>query len=332
MLSERELIHRLTHRFSAPAHTHLGIGDDAAVLRSGWTVITCDTLSEEVHFSLDYATLGDVAYRALASNLSDIAAMGASAGPFVLSLGIPPQGMTEAQFESFAAGLESAIEDHRTLRGSSPELCGGDIVQTPGGYVITITALGRPPALGVLRRDAAQAGDAVCVFRPLGMAAAGLEALRRGWLDDFPDLVQAHLRPRAELALGESLGAWGHAGAVLDLSDGLSSDLRHVLERSGVGITLDVEAIPISESTHRLAQRLPGQDPILWAISGGEDFSLCVTCPQERVHALRALASEAERVLYVVGRVSEAPELRFVRHGQDYPISRSGYEHFEGST
>lgn len=268
----------------APAEVAVGIGDDCAALAvSGpdyllWTV---DTLMEGVHFALSYFSLPQLGRKALAVNLSDIAAMGGEPLYAVLSLGWP-----RIQDPSGALALGEGLA--QAAREYGVAVIGGDTVASPGGVMVTISLLGRVPRGEMLQRRGAGIGDRIYVTGPLGEAAAGLEVLKRG-LTLEPDLqeslAQAHLSPRPQLQAGRILAVQKLATALIDLSDGVATDLGHICRAGGVGARLPAATAPVSPRVQAAAPLL-GMDPLDLALKGGEDYQLLFTSPVAKTPAL----------------------------------------------
>jgi thiamine-monophosphate kinase len=263
-MTEFELIARIQ---AILGPTGAPVGDDCAVLDAppGERLLaTVDMLVEGVHFrvgDVDPFTLGR---RALAINLSDIAAMGGTPRWCLVSLGLPAPGPF---VERFYAGLADMARGHGVL------VAGGNIARLPERTVIDITVLGS--AAHPVGRDGARPGDGIYVTGPLGRSAAGLRCLLSG-NPSHPALVAAHLDPRPRVAEGRKLATV--ATAMMDISDGLAQDLGHICERSRCGAALDSAAIPIDAETRRAATEL-GLDPLDLALHGGEDYELLYTAP-----------------------------------------------------
>ncbi len=262
---EFELIERLCAGLPLSRRALVGPGDDCAVIRRprGAQLFTIDSMVEGVHFKLAWGTPRQLGYRALAVNLSDVAAMGGAPSACVVNLAVRP-GLTAAFFDRLYAGLTDAA-----LR-AKVDVVGGNITSADQ-LAITIALLGDvgPATLG---RDRARPGDEIFVTGTVGDAAAGLRILdgklaARGAARKF--LINRFLEPTARLTAGRKLARLRPAPAAIDISDGLCQDLGHILERSGVGAEIDVEAIPLSPA-HRAAI---GGDPEL-ALNGGEDYEL----------------------------------------------------------
>jgi thiamine-monophosphate kinase len=297
MLSEFSLIDRyFARRAQRRHHAGLGIGDDCALLapRAGQLLaISTDMLVEGRHFfaDVDPATLG---HKALAVNLSDLAAMGAEPRAFTLALALPDADVArERWLAAFSDGMFALAERFGC------ELIGGDT--TAGPLNICITVFGEVPGDQALRRDAARPGDDVWVSGVLGDARLALGALRGEWRIDAVDLPaprRALDAPEPRVALGLALRWIAHAA--LDLSDGLAGDLAHILERSSVAARIDVDALPRSVALRK--QPLDVQRRC--AIEGGDDYELCFTAPAARRDELHALATRIGVPLARIGTIN----------------------------
>jgi thiamine-monophosphate kinase len=262
---EFELIARLCAKLPQGRRTLLGPGDDCAILSPTRApqLITVDSLVEEVHFSLAWGTPETLGARALAVNLSDIAAMGGTPTSCVVNLAVRP-GLGTAFFDRLYAGLRKAAAAARV------DIVGGNVTRAER-LAITITLLGEAGG-GALRRDNARAGDSIYVTGTIGDAAVGLRLLdgklkARGAARKF--LVDRFLSPTARVNAGRKLARIRPHAAAIDLSDGLWQDLGHILERSGVGAEIDPAAIPLSPAYRTVI----GDDPAP-ALSGGDDYEL----------------------------------------------------------
>ncbi|SDD60711.1 thiamine-phosphate kinase [Aquimonas voraii] len=317
---EFDLIARIAARSRIRPDVLLGIGDDAALLASppaGEALCVCvDTLNAGVHFPLETAPF-DIGWKALAVNLSDLAAMGATPrwATLALSLASPAPAFVDALID----GLLSLAEQHDVA------LVGGDT--TRGPLSLSVQAIGSVAPAQALRRDAARAGDALYVSGSLGDAAAGL-ALLQGRIacghTAVAETLRARLdRPTPRLALGCALAGVARAG--IDVSDGLLADLGHVLQASGVGAVIDLDALPASTALCALLPEAEQRWPL--QLAGGDDYELVVSGDAERIEALPEFArGELARI----GRITAEPGLAFERGGRacGYVPSGRGYEHF----
>ncbi len=318
-LGEQTLIERFFRATGAQREdVGLGIGDDAALLRPApgeELVATTDTLVSGVHFPRDCPAAA-IGHRALAVNLSDIAAMGAEPRWALLALTLPEA--DESWLAEFAAGLGGLAREHGVA------LVGGDT--TRGPLCITVQLLGAVAQGRALRRDGGQAGDAVLVSGTPGDAAAGLAQLQHR-LQVPPAWEQAlrerFLYPTPRLALGARLHEF--ASACIDVSDGLLGDAAKLAAASGLGVRLEWEALPVSEA---LGATVGGERARELALSGGDDYELCFCVPPASLAALHA-ALPPQRWGYArIGTLEAAPGARVMRGGTVMEFSHSGYQHF----
>lgn len=318
--AEFDLIARIRARAGTGADVLLGIGDDAALLLpppSGEALCVCvDTLNAGVHFPVDTAPF-DIGWKALAVNLSDLAAMGATPRWATLALSLP--GADPDFVDALIDGLLSLAGGHGVA------LVGGDT--TRGPLSLCVQAIGSVAPERALRRDAARAGDGVYVSGALGDAAAGLALVQERMSCADPGTVAA-LRARLDRPLprvGLGLELAGVARAAIDISDGLLADLGHVLQASGVGAVLDLDALPASLALRAL---LP-QDEQRWPLqlAGGDDYELLISGDAARIEALPAFArGELTRI----GYFRAEPGVALLRAGEpfDYVPPIRGYQHF----
>jgi thiamine-monophosphate kinase len=314
-LGEFDLIERYFTRPGRRSDVLLGVGDDAALLQPppGQVLVAAvDTLVEGRHF-LPGAPAESVGHQALAVNLSDLAAMGATPAWALLSLSLPDA--DEAWLGGFAAGLYALAER------CGVALVGGDTVRGP--RVATVTALGFVEPGRALLRSGARPGDFLYVSGWPGEAAAGLDALRRG-VTTGPDdpLVRRYRFAEPRLALGRDLH--GRASSAMDVSDGLLGDLGKLCAASGVGARLDLECLPVSQELRR---RCAVEECEQFVLGGGDDYELLFTVPGHEARALeQALADR--HPLTLIGQVEAAPGVRCMRGGRPVEVRGAGYDHF----
>ncbi|CAN5639017.1 thiamine-phosphate kinase [soil metagenome] len=309
-MKEFDVIRRISGNLpQAPPEVLVPIGDDCAVLRLGETTwaAAADVLVAGHHFK-DWASPEDVGYKAVAVNASDIAAMGA-APRFVLVSGGAPD--PEIAFRCFQGLLEACQEF-----GVYP--LGGD---TTGAEALTVdvSIWGQFSYLPVLR-SGARPGDLLAVTGELGASSAGFLALENG--DRDPErLIRKHLRPEPRVTVGQA-AARLDVRAMIDLSDGLASDVRHICEKSGVGCRIELESLPIAGDTRQYLDSL-GQSPESLAATGGEDYELLVAAPET---VIGDLAAETEVPLTVIGEITDSG-VEFLRDGEKVE-DLSGWDHF----
>ena len=317
MPGEFALVDRIRARVRARADVVLGIGDDAAILRvpAGHDlVVSCDTLVPGVHFPTETAP-ADIGWKALAVNLSDLAAMAATPAWCTLALTLPD---ADGEWvDAFLDGFLELAEQHAVT------LVGGDT--TRGPLSITITAHGFVPDGQALRRDGARAGDEVWVTGSIGDAAGALAQ----WRARGPSSAKLrHRLDRPTPRIDAGLALRGLATAGIDLSDGLAADLGHVLKASGVGARIDLGRLPTSRTLaghFDPAQRWPLQ------LSGGDDYELCFTAPASAALAIERAMASCEVTATVVGVLVAEPGLRFTTpEGEDYTPAVAGFQHFPG--
>lgn len=307
----------------------VGIGDDCAVLEpspGAPLIVTTDLLLEDVHFRRRYTEPADIGWKSLAVNLSDIAAMGARPRWALVALACPAATTLE-EVEAYYEGALAIAEEHDVA------VVGGDTASSPAGWLVNVTVLGESVRAPLLR-SGARPGDTVAVTGTLGRAAAGLAVLERAaapsGLDasTLAELTAAHLRPRPRVREGLWLGAAGGVTAMMDLSDGLTTDLGHVTEESGVAARVELARLPVADATRRMADRL-GADAIGWATGGGEDYELLVAC---EASAFDRLSDGLERAtgtrLTRVGEIVPGAGVTFLDAGGRPWAAASGFEHF----
>ncbi len=334
-IQEFPLIRQLQHRHERRSPLiRKGIGDDAAVVSipaGDWAVLTTDLLTEGVHFDLRTASPMSVGYRAAMANLSDVAAMGATPRFLLVSIAIPPT-LRATEIHALYRGLMAACDQHHV------HLIGGDTSASRQGLFLSITLLGTTARGHALFRKGARVGDGIYVTGTLGDSLAGLQLLthrrgshRRGGLAeaDRDFLINRHRHPTARVREGLWLNQAQLATAAIDVSDGLSGDLRHVCEESQVGAEIALATLPISPACRAYAdtQKI---DPGALALAGGEDYELLFTVAADDEQKLERQA-RARR--FLVTRVGRIRPRRFglqsvAFDGTRAPLPITSYRHF----
>ena len=306
-MDEFEIIRRYFNRDTPMDGVVTGIGDDGAVLSADSTkqqVQVIDTLVAGVHFPTT-TNAADIAFRAVAVNLSDIAAMGAT--PRWMTLALTLDSADEQWLDDFAAGLFAAADAHNVA------LVGGDTTRGPV-VTVTVSITGEVEHGAALLRSGAQTGDAIFVTGTLGDAAAGLQLLQDGQPEAH--LTARFLRPTPRIDTAQVLS--GIATAAIDISDGLVGDLSKLLKASGVGGEIEVEKLPLSQA---LQSRFDTTAQRQFALFGGDDYELCFTASKSDLGEIEGITQ--------IGRVTGEPGLVGLGNGDIVELSDSGYRHFQ---
>ncbi len=319
-LPEKALIRRIRDRAAkrrgARPHGGIGIGDDCAVVsipRGHEALVTTDFSLENVHFKRDWHPPESVGHRCLTRGLSDIAAMGGEPVAVFLSLAIP-RGLTQDWVDGFLRGLLQLADEFEV------SLAGGDTAESPGGIMADIVVLGSLPKGQAVLRSGARPGDRIYVTGELGASAATFNLLSGGEKLRSLDFA-SHFYPRPRVTVGRLLREKGLASAMIDISDGLSTDLGHICAESGVGAEIEIEAIPVArlgKATREAALR--------FALHGGEDYELLFTAPAKK----RVPSQISGVAVRPIGRVTRGRKIiwwdkRGVK--REYPLW--GWEHFK---
>lgn len=308
-IGEFGLIDMIRGRFCPPADV-VGIGDDCAVIpqRQGLdTLVSTDMLIEGTHFILGRISPYCLGWKSAAVNISDIAAMGGRPTGSFLSLALPDKLDCEWASE-FIRGYWALSSKY------AAPLLGGDTTSSRELLCINVAVVGECESGRAVRRSAARVGDLVCVTGPLGDSAAGLRMLLQGETDTSNALIRAHCLPEPQVDKGLLLSSMEGMGAMMDISDGIGSDLEHILKESSVGARIDVQAVPLSEQLIRQCRRW-GADPLDFALSGGEDYQLLFTCRKDAAIPISH---------YVIGEITSSGQLEWAGTQKKY----TGYRHF----
>jgi len=328
-LGERALIERVRARAGTPPPwVSLGIGDDAAVLqpaRGTSDVLTADTLIDGVHFRRAWTAPQAIGHKALATSLSDLAAMGAAPRGALLSLALPG----DLPLDDFDAIVDGFV---RLGAETGTPLIGGNLTRTPGPLTLDTTAIGAIRPRRLLTRGGGKAGDELYVTGTLGAAAAGLAMLDGGvaratLAPAEVACVDRYERPRAQLRCGTIVGRRQAARACMDLSDGLADAAAQIAAASGTGCIVEAERLPIAEGAASWATRM-SRDPIELALSGGEDYELLfAVSPRGRRKFFGAMKRCADVPVTLVGRLTSESGARCQRGDRVVSLSQ-GFSHF----
>jgi len=332
-LGEFGLIDHLTRDFPLVQASSLkGIGDDAAVIDNGpfMTVVSTDLLVEGIHFDLAYTPLRHLGYKAVVVNLSDIYAMNAFPRQITVSIAISNRFSVEA-LEELYEGIRAACDFYKV------DLIGGDTTSSPKGLTISVTAIGQGEKELLTYRNGAKVGDLICITGDLGAAYLGLQLLEREkqlWQDNpqlQPDLeeqkyvVGRQLKPEARKDLIET---FRHIQlkptSMIDISDGLASEVFHICKQSNVGALIEETGVPIHPEAQLLALKFK-LDPITCALNGGEDYELLFTIDPKDIDKIRFLPE-----IYIAGEILEAKDgIKLQTQGGNmHPLKAQGWVHF----
>jgi thiamine-monophosphate kinase len=329
-IGEFGFIQRIRHGcLVRPERVVRGIGDDAAAFRTNGerlSLVTTDLLVERIHFRREAISGRDLGHKSLAVNLSDIAAMGGIAREAFVSIAIP---------ETCKLGYLDAIYDgvKDLAARHSVNILGGDTTASARDLVLSITVYGEVSETEILTRDVARPGDVIFTTGCLGDSRCGLELILNqipAETKELEALQAAHLHPEPHLSEGRWLASTGGVHAAIDVSDGLSSDLSHILEESGVGARIRAEALPISEALRYFCRRF-AKSPVEYALSGGEDYVLLVTAAADQAGRIaRAFEAVFSRPLSAIGEITDSRVMELIRPNEAVTrIEPSGWDHFK---
>lgn len=333
-LGEFGLIERLTKNFeNINSSTIKGVGDDAAVVDNGGmkTVVSTDLLVEGIHFDLMYTPLKHLGYKSVVVNLSDIYAMNAEPKQITVSIAISSRFTVEALDELYE-GIRHACKNYKV------DLIGGDTTSSLSGLIISVTAIGVANEEDLIYRSGAKEGDLICVTGDLGAAYLGLQILEREKriylehpevqpeLENADYLIGKQLKPEARKEVIQFFKEMNlKPTSMMDLSDGLSSDILHICKQSGVGCELNEAAIPVSEDAYQMALQF-NLDPITCALNGGEDYELLFTIEPEDETKI-----SGEETFSIIGQITkmESGCVLVTRSNNRHQLKAQGWNHFE---
>ncbi|MBT8231137.1 MAG: thiamine-phosphate kinase [Saprospiraceae bacterium] len=336
-LGEFNLIDRLTSGFDLKNKSSiLGVGDDAAVIEHGKTnlLVSTDLLVEGIHFDLMYSPLKHLGYKAVVVNLSDIYAMNGTPQQITVSMALSSKFSVEA-LEEFYAGIKEACRIYNV------DLVGGDTTSSPKGLTISITAIGTADKKEITYRSGAKPGDILCITGDLGAAYLGLQILERekqlylnnpGIQPDLEEqkyLLERQLKPEARKDIIRIFkDAKLIPTSMIDISDGLASDLMHICKASEVGAFVEESKIPINQEAQLMAIKFQ-MDPITTALNGGEDYELLFSIDESDLEKIRLMPS-----VYIIGEIVKKEDgiKLHTTGGNVHPLKAQGWDHFDDKT
>ena len=305
------------------------IGDDAAAFKTKagqLSLVTTDLLVERIHFLRDAISGFDLGYKSLAVNLSDIAAMGGTAREAFVSIAIP-ENCPMDYLEDIYRGMKHLAARYEV------NILGGDTTRSKIDLILNVAVHGEVAEKEMLCRDAAQVGDIVFSTGFLGDSKAGLHLILNkiaADADEFKSLVEAHLLPEPHLHEGRFLAKQKAVHAAIDTSDGLSADLGHILEESRTGVRLEANEIPLSANLQKFCEQF-NFEPLAYALSGGEDYTLLVTAAGESADQIaREFQDQFKRPLYAIGEITDSGQMELAwPDGSIKTITSTGWDHFK---
>jgi len=309
---EFELIKRITGKAVNDKNVIKGIGDDCAVIYNGnkYLLVTTDMMVENDHFNLKWQTPQQVGMKLMEANVSDIVSMGGKPTYAFISMSLTKETSVEL-IEGIYEGLHISAKIHKVI------ILGGDTTHGTE-HVFNLTLLGEVDKSLVKYRSCAREGDIICVTGKLGGSTAGLKLL----LNNKDGYLLDHLEPKSRLASeGEIISRY--ANSMIDVSDGLGSEVRHICEESNVGARIDYDKIPLSDETIKSAE-IVGENPEDFALYGGEDFELVFTIPQNKINFLKKEFNEFS----IVGEILDSNKGFFILKNNKKVVPKSGYNHF----
>lgn len=317
-----ELIKRTLFSSKTKAGLVLGIGDDAAVVQTSkgrLNVITVDAMAEGIHFDLRTTDFRKLGWKAMASNLSDLAAMGADPKWALINLTIP----NKVTVENISKLYRGILACTKRFGG---QVIGGNITRARNEFVICITALGEVDNQGVLKRSSARPGDVIAVTGDLGASHAGLRLLqKKDQNGSYGHVIRKHQTPVPRIDLIQKLKKAGiKIHACIDISDGLSSDLKHVCEASKVGAQVLSDLLPIHSATKRASAALD-EDAVDYALNGGEEYELLMTLAPVQFEKAKQILGKN---ITAVGRIHTSRVITVMRNGKKRRLTAKGFKHF----
>lgn len=328
MASESQIIDSIRKRAKGGKGILVGIGDDAAVLEianNRHLIACCDLVIEGVHFRTDWSPASCIGYKSIAATVSDVAAMGGLPRYALVSVAVPV-GLPDTFLSELLDGIFDAANEYDVA------VIGGDTSSSPAGVFIDTMLLGECVQGMAVKRSGAKPGDLLLVTGALGASEVGLVLLKNGLRfesatnDAQMEAIGKHLQPEPRVELGHAIGNARLATAMIDVSDGLSTDLWHLLEESGCGAILRVEDVPVADCAIELAPGL-GLDPLALALHGGEEYELLFSTSPENLGRVKDVAASLGESVSVIGEMRAATGLTIERDGKTEPLLPGGFQH-----
>lgn len=306
-----------------------GIGDDTAVLKvsdQNWLLATCDIQIEDTHFQMKYNSPYQIGRRAMTVNLSDIASMGGRPTYAMVSAGLSPNLKVET-FDDLFQGMSDTLTEHSAF------IIGGNLAHTTDKLIIDVFLLGEISPDQIVLRNGAKPGDRIFLTGTLGSSAAGFNVLENFGKDyprEYSHFVQSHLEPVAKINAGRMIAQSGYATAMIDISDGLASDLKHICDNSNVGAEIFEMKIPFAETMDELANKI-SKNKLGIALHGGEDYELLFTMkPDIPNQIIEKISNESKTKITEIGKILSKEEgYNIITEGnQQLPLQTKGWDHF----
>jgi len=329
-IGEFGLINRIDQKFCTDKNSgNIGIGDDCAVIQETENtakLITTDLLIENIHFIKNKVTPKELGYKSLAVNLSDIAAMGGTPEYVFISVGFPA-GTTVEWVENLYSGINNLAQQYNV------RIMGGDTTRSPENITINIMIVGHINKENIKYRSSAKMGDIICLTGPVGDSRAGLKVLKNDYEQDELNrkLIKKHYTPPVNISEGKFLAGFKEVHAMIDVSDGIDSDISHIMEESGLGASINLDHIPVSNEFEKFIDKY--QHGKMELIFGGEDYELLFTIQSEFFETLKSYYEEQfEKQIYKIGEMkSKKSGLNFLENGEKIDMQKKGFDHFSSN-
>ncbi len=334
-LGEFTLIDRIKQILPQAKHPDvlIGLGDDTAVIKIDHNkalIATCDIQIEDQHFRLKHISTYQLGRRAIAVNLSDIASMGGKPSFALVSLGLPPK-FSVIDYDRLFQGIKDELSQY------SAHLVGGNLAKTENKLIVDVTMLGEVHPDRLLSRSGSKVGDKIFVTGKLGESGAGfhiLEAFGQHYPEKYANLVKAHLQPTPRIEAGKMIAETEIATSMIDISDGIASDLYHICQMSGVGAEIHSKRLPLPENIEEVSE-IAHTNPLNIAMHSGEDYELLFTVKPDVIPALiTEISNKLSLLITEIGHIVTRTEGYYLIDSQQnrIPILPKGWDHFQKET